>query len=109
MTVNLIVDSSQLASSLPDFQKVLSTFSYTSDNDYRAFERGDKVAEYGLTALVVGGAAAVAAKTGLWKVLWKFLLVGWKLVVAALAAVGAMLKKLFSQSEAPAHTSQDAQ
>ena len=61
--------------------------------------KGDKVAEYGLTALVVGGAAAVATKVGLFKYLWKLLLVGWKLVVAALAGLGAALKRLFTRGK----------
>ena len=56
---------------------------------------GDKIAEYGLTALVVGGAGAAAAKAGLLKGLWKFLLAGWKLVIAAIVGLGALLKRIF--------------
>jgi DNA-directed RNA polymerase beta' subunit len=41
-----------------------------------------------LTALVAGGAGAIAAKTGLLAKAWKLILVG-------IAAVGAWLKKLF--------------
>jgi uncharacterized membrane-anchored protein len=89
MRVSLVTDSDALASILPQFRRVMNGFSYTTDNSYQAFVKGDKVAEYGLTALVVGGAAAAAAKGGLFKWLWK-------LIVPVLLGLGALLKKLFS-------------
>jgi uncharacterized membrane-anchored protein len=61
---------------------------------------GDKVAEYGLAALVLGGAAAIATKKGLWAVIVGFLVKGWKLVAIAVAAVGASLRKLFGKKNA---------
>ena len=94
--VELVTGTDELGATLPVYRQVLRGFTYTPDNDYRAFVQGDKVAEYGLTALVIGGAAAAAAKTGLLKGLWKLLIVGWKLVVAGIAAIGAFLKRLFS-------------
>jgi len=51
--------------------------------------KGDKVAQYGLAALVVGGAAAVAVKSGIFKWLWKVILV-------VGVAVAAFLKSLFA-------------
>jgi uncharacterized membrane-anchored protein len=55
------------------------------------------VAAYGLGALVLGGAAAVATKKGLWAVLAGVFAAFWKLIVglgvAALAGLGAMFKK----------------
>jgi uncharacterized membrane-anchored protein len=71
---------------------LLSGFSYTSGNRYAEFRSGDRVAEYGLAALVTGGAAAIALKTGLLQKAWKFLVVG---AVAVLAG----LKKLFGGRE----------
>jgi uncharacterized membrane-anchored protein len=88
MSVSLVTNPEQLSISLSDFRKVMLDFAYTPQNNYRAWVKGDKVAEYGLTALVVGGATAVATKTGVWKVLWK-------LIVAAIVGIGALLKKLF--------------
>lgn len=102
ISVTLVADADRFEATTAEFRKVLAGFSYTPDSDYRAFVKGDKVAEYGLTALVVGGAAAVAAKTGLLKVIGKFLLAGWKLVIAGLAALGAALKRLFSRRESDA-------
>jgi uncharacterized membrane-anchored protein len=87
-----------------DFKQAMTGFSYNRDSDYRSWVQGDKVAEYGLTALVVGGAAAAAAKTGLLKSAWKLLLVFWKLVVAGIAALGASLKKFFTSKKSQAST-----
>src|SRR5438093_703035 len=50
----------------------------------------DRVAEYGLAALVLGGAAAVATKTGFGKALIKFIGIG---VVALFGAVAAFFRK----------------
>jgi uncharacterized membrane-anchored protein len=52
------------------------------------------VAKYGLTALVVGGAAAGAAKLGMFGWLAVFIKKAWKAVVLAVVAVGAFLKRL---------------
>ena len=88
MKINLVANSDDLPVSLTDFRKAMLNFAYTPENTYRAWVKGDKVAEYGLTALVVGGATAVATKTGFLKAFWKFL-------VAAVIGIGALLKKLF--------------
>jgi uncharacterized membrane-anchored protein len=105
MRVKVVTDPERLDTVLAGFRQVMGGFRYTPDNDYRAFVKGDKVAEYGLTALVVGGAAAAAAKVGLFKGLWKLALAGWKFILAAFAAIGAWLKRLFGRGEkAPAET-----
>jgi len=96
MRVEVVADPQNLTAVLTQFRKIMERFSYSPQNDYRAFVKGDKVAEYGLTALVIGGAAAAAAKTGLLKGLWKLVIIGWKLVLAGLVAFGAFLKRLFS-------------
>ena len=89
MSVTLVTGPEELASTLPEFRNAMGSFSYTPENSYKAFVKGDKVAEYGLTALVVGGATAAAAKTGLLKSLWK-------VIVAAVVGLGALVKKFFS-------------
>ena len=89
MTIDFVAGMDSFQSQIVAFREAMRGFSYTPGNNYLAFEQGDKVAEYGLTGLVVGGAAAAAAKVGLFKYLWK-------LIVAAIAAVGAFLKKLFA-------------
>jgi len=96
MRVTLVTDPSILSPTLPKFKTVLSGFDFIQGQRYAEFRQGDKMAKYGLSALVVGGAAAVATKAGMFKWLWKVL------VVAFLAAAG-FLKKLFTRKK-----SQDA-
>lgn len=89
MSVDLVLAPESLESALPVFESLLEGFEYKSGRKYAEFKAGDKVAEYGLAALVAGGAGALALKTGLFAKLWKFLLIP---VVAA----GAFLKRLFT-------------
>ena len=72
MSVTLASGEEQLQEILPEFNKLLEGFSYKSGHRYAEFRQGDKIAQYGLTALVVGGAATVAAKAGLFKYIGKF-------------------------------------
>jgi uncharacterized membrane-anchored protein len=89
MHVDLIAAPGQYASLTGTFNSLISGFQYTQGNRYSDFTKGDKVAEYGLTALILGGGAAVALKTGL---LAKF----WKVIVMGIVAIGAAIKKLFN-------------
>ncbi len=90
----LVADLNQLDTAVPATKEFLGGFGYVEGQRYSEFRKGDKVAKYGLTALVLGGAAAVAAKTGLLKYLWKFLVLG------ALAVSG-FFKKLFGRNSPP--------
>ncbi|MCA9256289.1 MAG: DUF2167 domain-containing protein, partial [Phycisphaerales bacterium] len=88
MSVTLVCDPEDLDKVVPEFNRVMTGFSYKPGQKYAEFKSGDKIAEYGLTALVTGGAVAIAAKSGLLKY-------GWKLIVAGVAAIGALFKKIF--------------
>lgn len=90
MRVTLVTDPSRLQEVLPEFGALLKGFSFTRGNRYAEWVAGDRVAQYGLSALVVGGATAVAAKTGLLKSLWKIL-------VAAAVGAAALLRRLFGR------------
>ena len=70
---------------------------FTDDQTYAAYKPGDKVADYGLAALVTGGAVAVAAKSGLWKVIVGALVAGWKFIVAGVVALFAALGRIFKR------------
>ena len=72
-------------------------FSYKSGKTYAEFRSGDKVAEYGLAALVAGGAGAAAVKLGLFAWLAKIFAKSGKAVVALLVGAAAGLKALFSR------------
>lgn len=90
MSAELVTSPEQYDASVAAVGKLLAGFSFQPGNSYPEYSPGDKIAEYGLGALVTGGAAAVALKTGL---LQKF----WKLIVAAVVAVGAAIKRLFGR------------
>jgi len=87
--VDLVLGPNAVSTVLPRFAEVLGGFSFKAGHSYAEFRPGDKVAEYGLAALVAGGATAIALKTGL---LAKF----WKLIVALFVGLAAMLKRAFN-------------
>jgi uncharacterized membrane-anchored protein len=107
MSVELVGFPNEVSTVLPVFRRVLGGFAYNPESDYRAFRSGDKVAKYGLSALVLGGTAGVLAKTGMLKAIWKFILVGWKLILAGFAALGGFIKKLFSGRKSQSAQTQD--
>lgn len=72
MNALLVSDPSSLDSDIRAFKAQLAGFSFDPGQRYAEFRSGDRVAEYGLTALIVGGAAAAAAKSGIFKILGKF-------------------------------------
>jgi uncharacterized membrane-anchored protein len=87
----LVSDPESLDREIAEFKTVLTGYDFSSGQRYAEFRAGDKVAEYGLAALVLGGAAAVATKTGFFKAFGKLIVVG---VVALGAALAAAFKKL---------------
>lgn len=101
MDVTVVTPPQRLASSIADFKSTLPGFQYSSGESYAEYRPGDKVAEYGLAALITGGALAVAAKKGLFKVIGGFLIAAWKLIAAGLVAVGAWFKNLFKKKQQP--------
>ncbi len=86
---DLVLTPGQVSVVFPEFQSLLGEFSFMPGQRYAEWRSGDKVAKYGLTALIVGGAATAAVKYGL---LIKF----WKLIVAAFIALGAFLKRAYN-------------
>lgn len=95
MEVVLICEPDQLANTLPTFRNLLAAHKFQSGESYAEFRKGDKLAKYGLAALITGGAAVGAAKLGLLAWLLPFLKKAWFLVVAALVAVAGFFKKIF--------------
>ncbi len=99
MEVILVVAPERLAQTLPVFRKVLAGYAYQPGQTYAEYRAGDKVAKYGLGALVVG----VAAKPGLpaWaaalsKEAWALILVA-VVILVVLAARAPFFRKLFRQ------------
>ena len=97
MRVVLVVDPENLQETLPVFRNLLVGYSFNPGETYAEYRSGDKVAKYGLAALVVGGAAVGAAKLGLLGSLAIFIKKAWKVIVLGIAAIAASLKKIIGR------------
>lgn len=106
-SATLVSDPQTLDADVKSFKAVLQTFDFNSGEKYSEFKEGDRVAEFGLAALVAGGAAAVATKTGFWKVLVGFFAAFWKLIIAGAVAVFWGIGRLFGRKK-PAPAAQPA-
>ena len=87
----LVSDPEHLDRDIAEFKSALAGYAFQPGEKYAEFRAGDRVAEYGLAALVLGGAAVVATKTGFGKAIAKFVVVG---VVALGSAVAALFRRL---------------
>lgn len=83
MNVLVAAEESRMQEAVAATNGVLEGFSYNPGHRYAEFQSGDKMAEYGLTALIAGGGLAAAAKTGLLAKLGKFI----KLIVIGVIAL----------------------
>ncbi len=87
VSLNLVTDLSKIENSKPAAQQLLAALNFNDGKRYADFNSStDKVAEYGLAALI-GGIAA--KKLGLFAMLGVFLLKFWKVAAIAIAAGGA--------------------
>ena len=102
-SLNLIDSPDKLPQSKAEVATLLGVTHFDSGARYEDFnEKSDKVAEYGLAALVAGGAGAAALKLAKVGLLAKFggkilalLIAAKKALVALFVAAGAWLKKVF--------------
>lgn len=97
MEVVLICEPDQLPKTLPTFKNLLAAHKFQTGESYAEYRPGDKVAKYGLAALVLGGAAVGAAKLGMLGPVIIFFKKAWKLVVIAFVAVIGFFKKMLAQ------------
>lgn len=93
MHADLVADPAQMSSAVPAFDAILDQYRFTEGHRYAEWRKGDKVASYGLTALIAGGVGAAAVKTGLLAKLWK-------VIAAAVAGIVAWFKSLFGRKKA---------
>lgn len=101
MEVKLVVEPSQLQTTLPEYKQLLTAYSFQTGQRYAEYQPGDRLAKYGLAALVTGGAVAVAAKTGLLAWIALFFKKAGKLLVVAIVAIGAFLKRIITGRSEP--------
>jgi uncharacterized membrane-anchored protein len=99
MSAILVSDVAQLDKDTVEFKTALKDFSFNAGESYSEFRDGDKIAEYGLGALILGGAAAVAAKKGFFALIGGFLVAFWKALIGLAIAALAGLKSLFSRKK----------
>ena len=95
LSLNAVAGMSQLPMVQAQMPKVLAMTEFDSGQRYSDFNAStDKVAAYGIAALVAG---AFAAKAGLFAKLFVMLLALKKFLIIGVVAVGAAIKKLFSR------------
>lgn len=108
LSMNLVTLPDDLSKDKSKVSAILANTSYTKGNRYEDFVPGtDKDAGIGLAGLILGGgAAAAAAKMGVFGVVWKWLLgiilVGKKFAILIIAAIGGAIAKLFKKNKGQA-------
>lgn len=99
MSATLVSSPETLDADVASFRNVLTGFDYNDGERYSEFRPGDHVAEFGLAALITGGAAVIATKKGFWAAAALFLAKMWKLVAVGAVAVGTGIKSFFKKKE----------
>jgi uncharacterized membrane-anchored protein len=100
LVLNAVAGMNQLAGVERDMRDVIGFTEFADGHKYDQFDpKSDKLAAYGIAALVAGG---VAAKTGLFKGLLLALLAGKKVIFAGVAAVGGAFARFFKRKSASA-------
>ena len=98
LSLNAVAPMAELAQVHADMPDVVSMAEFDPGSRYTDFNSGtDKLAAYGIGALVAGG---IAAKAGLFAKLGLLLLKFSKLILVGLAAVGSFFAKLFGRKKA---------
>lgn len=99
LVLSAIAGMNQLPEIRKEAPEILALVDFNDGNRYTDFDpKVDKVATYGLAALVAGG---IAAKLGFFKLLWIGLLAAKKFIVIGIVAVSAWVRKLFKKRSEP--------
>lgn len=90
-------------------QTILKNFVVNEGHRYTDFDaKTDKVAEYGLTGLILGGLGLAAAKKlGFLALILAFAKKGWILIIVVLGAIGSFVKKVMGKKNKPQDTEAD--
>ena len=92
MSAVLVASPQTMNDDMKAFNRILAGYKFVAGEQYAEFRQDDRIAGYGLAALVLGGAAA--AKTGMFEPLLL-----WTIVAGALVAGGLLLKKFFGRKK----------
>lgn len=94
LSLNAVASMGQLNGIKRDMQSVMQFVEFNPGSRYGDYQAGlDKVAAYGIGALIAG---KLVAKAGLFKLLLGALIAGKKFVILGVIALGGLLKKLFT-------------
>jgi uncharacterized membrane-anchored protein len=100
LNLNAVSSMDMLGVVQSGMRRLLPAASFTPGNAYSDFDSGkDKMAKFGIAALVAGG-AAVAAKAGLFKGLLALLIAAKKLIVVGVLALVAAVRAWFARRKA---------
>jgi len=99
LVMNAVADMAKLPAVKGGVPTILAAVDFTDGNRYADYsaKSGDKVAAYGIAALIAGG---VAAKAGLFKGLIALLIALKKFIVIAAAGFVAWMRKVFGKKSA---------
>jgi uncharacterized membrane-anchored protein len=97
MEVALVCAPDEMDKLMPEYQNIMAGYKYVSGESYAEYRAGDKVAQYGLAALVAGGAAVAAGKMGLFGKLGVLFAKLGKGIFVVIIAVAAVLKSLLAR------------
>lgn len=97
MEVGLVCEPEELQTLIPQYQSIMAGFQYLAGNTYAEYRAGDKVAKYGLTALVAGGAAVAAGKMGLFAKLGGLFAKLGKGIIVVVIGIGAAIKSILTK------------
>jgi len=97
--VVLVTDPGNLNLAVTELKNTLSTFEFNPGEKYSEYKQGDRVAEFGLAALIAGGAAAVASKKGLWALLMGLLIAAKKFAFVIIIGLFAGIASLFKRKK----------
>jgi uncharacterized membrane-anchored protein len=97
LVLNVIASLPQLAEVEKEAPQILAMVNFNEGHRYADFDsKTDKVATYGIAALVAGG---IATKLGFFKLIWVFLLAAKKFIIIGCIAIFAAVKKFLGRSK----------
>lgn len=100
MSVTMACSPEQVQSLIPRLQELLGGFEFKAGHRYAEWRSGDKLASYGLTGLIAGGAVVAAAKAGwLAKLAAVFAKAGKAIVVGLIAVLGGLWRLLGARAK----------
>jgi len=100
LVLNAIAAMDQLAEIEQNTPRILGMVNFNDGHRYADFDpKVDKVAAYGIAALVAGG---LAAKMGFFKLIWVFILAAKKFIVIGVIALAGVVRKIFSRKNTSA-------